>query len=62
MTTSVCQHPSLLYPWDRVLPSDPAPPPTPLGTDAAETEPIPKAPEPTPLVHPQPSVSNMNGL
>lgn len=62
MTTSVCQLPFLPYPWDPVLPSDPVPPPTPLGTDAAETEPTPKAPEPTLLVQPQPSVSNMNGM
>ena len=61
-TTSVCRHPCLLCPWDPVWPSDPAPPPTPPSTDAAETEPTPKAPEPTPLVQPQPSVSNMNGL
>lgn len=63
MTTSVCQHPCLpCLPWDPVWLSDLVPPPTPPGTDAAETELTPKAPEPTPLVHPQPSVSNMDGL
>ncbi|KAF3832578.1 hypothetical protein F7725_026243, partial [Dissostichus mawsoni] len=36
------------------LPSDRAPPPTPLGTDAVETEPTPKAPEPNPLIPPHP--------
>lgn len=59
-TTNVCQLPFLLYPLDPVWPSDPVPPPTPLDTDAVETEPTPKAPEPTPVVQPQQSVSNMN--
>lgn len=60
MTTSVCQHPCLpCLPWDPVWLSDPVPPPTPLGTDVAETELTPKAPEPTPLAHPQPSVSKI---
>lgn len=62
MTTSVCQLPCLLYPLDPVWPSDPVPPPTPLDTDAVETEPTPKAPEPTPLVQPRQSVSNMKEL
>lgn len=63
MTTSVCQHPCLrCLLWDPAWLSGPAPPPTPPGTDEAETKLTPKAPEPTPLVHPQPSVSNMHGL
>lgn len=62
MTTNVCRPRCRLCPSDPVWPSDPVPPPTPLGTNAVETEPTPKAPEPTPQIHPQPSVSNMNGV
>lgn len=64
MTISVCQPPSLLSLQDQVWPRDPAPPPTPtpLGTDAVETEPTLRAQEPIPQVQTQPSVSNMNGL
>lgn len=58
-TTSVCQLPCLLYPWDPVWPSDPVLLPTLPGTDAVETEPTTKAPEPTPPVQAQQNVSSV---
>lgn len=62
-TTSVCRHPCLrCLLWDPAWLNDPALPPTPPGTDGAETKLTPKAPELTPRAHLQPSVSNMHGL
>lgn len=61
MITSVSQPPCLpCLQWDRVCPNDPVLLPIPPSTDAVETEPIPKAPEPTPRVPPQPNVSSMD--
>lgn len=62
-TTSVCRHPCLrCLLWDPAWLNDPVLPPTPPGTDGAETKLTPKAPELTPQAHLQPSVSNMYGL
>ncbi|PWA17283.1 hypothetical protein CCH79_00010461 [Gambusia affinis] len=56
VTISVCQPPSLLSLQDQVWPRDPAPPPTPtpVGTDAVETEPTLRAQELIPQVQTQP--------
>lgn len=59
MTTSVFQFPSHLYIRDPVWPRDPAPPPTPLGTDASGTETTPKTPDLIPPVQTLISVSKM---
>lgn len=62
-TTSVCRHPCLrCLLWDPAWLNDLVLPPTPPGTDGAETKLTPKAPELTPQAHLQPSVSNMYGL
>lgn len=63
MTTSVFQSPSLPYTRDLVWPRDPAPPPTPLGTDAsAGTETTPEAPDLIPPVQTQISVSETDKM
>lgn len=56
-TTNACRPPCL--PWGPARLSVPVPPPILAVTEKAETEPTPKAPEPT-LHVPQSSVSNMH--